>query len=481
MKHKLLFGVVLFLLAPYCLADSTATKKPLYWIDPMEPSIHYDRPGKSRMGMDVVPVYADDNTTSNTDPIVKISPAIINNLGVRTAKVTQGTLARRIKTVGYADANENVISHVHTYVDGWVKHLAVKAAGESVKKGQLLLQLYSPTLVSAQEEYLIALDSHNADVIEASRKRLQALGVSDDQIKQLKTTRKANPLINVHAPQNGIISQLNIREGMRVTPDTEVMALTDLSTIWMMAEIYESQVPWIKVGQPAEARLPYWPNRVWRGKVDYVYPQVDSVTRTLKVRLQFANHDSFLKPNMYADVSLLAAPVNNVISIPQEALIRTSEGDRVIMALGEGRFEPRAVTVGMESGDRIAIVSGLKPGETVVTSAQFLIDSEANLRGSLERLRNTSANEVKTNTQEKPITAIVGQGIVNAIQKDAHTVTLQHQPIPALNWPAMTMRFPVVKTVNLNTLKIGDAIHFTLQPSADGQFMINTIQVITKP
>jgi Cu(I)/Ag(I) efflux system membrane fusion protein len=381
-------------------STSIAVKKPLYWIDPMEPTLRYSRPGKSRMGMETVPVYAEgEGPNLGGYPIVKIDPAIVENLGVRIAPVEEVPLYRQIHTVGYVQVDENKIINVFTLVDGWVRKLFVKTTDEFVSKGQLLLQLYSPTLVNAQEEYLIAMQSGNNDLIKASHRRLLALGVSEKQIEQLRQVQKTSLLIGIYAPQSGIISPLNIREGARVMPETNLMGIIDLSSVWIMVEVYASQASWVRIGQSVEAKMTGLPDRTWKGHVEYVYPQVEPTTRTLKVRLRFDNSDYSLKPNMYASVTVFVAPRLNVLSVPLEAVISTGRGHRVIVALGQGRFQPRPVVTGIESGDRIEVISGLKKGEQVVTSAQFLIDSESNLKASLERLSEPSSRPTQTQQQ----------------------------------------------------------------------------------
>lgn len=374
--------------------QSKTEKKPLYWIDSMEPTIHYSKPGISRMNMKLIPVYPDDAPDS-TQSTVRISPTVVNNLGVRTAHVIKGSFARHIETVGYVEPNENNISHVHTYANGWIKKLFVKAVGDVVKNGQIVLQLYSPTLVNAQEEYLIALESKNKTLIDASYKKLQNYHISEQQIEQLKTTRKSSQVIDIYPHQNGVVTMLNVREGMYVTSEIEMMSIVDLSNVWMMAQVFEDQANGVKTGELAEARLTAFPEKIWKGKVDYIYPEVEPKTRTLKVRFCFNNPDGMLKPNMYATITLLAEPKQNVLSIPLEALIRSGEGDRVIVALGQGRFQSRVVTTGSESGERVEILSGLSVGELVVISGQFLLDSEVNLKAGVERLQTPSqkANE----------------------------------------------------------------------------------------
>lgn len=399
----LVFGVILghytgrFVTKDYQSSQPKTEKKPLYWIDSMEPTIHYPKPGQSRMGMKLIPVYPED-AQGDSQSTVLISPTVVNNLGVRTAAVIKGSLARPIETVGYVQPNENNISHIHTYANGWIKKLLVKAVGEVVKKDQTIVQLYSPTLVNAQEEYLIALASKNQSLIDASYKKLQNYHISEQQIEQLKTTRKSSHLIDIYPHQNGVVTMLNVREGMYVTSELEMMSIVDLSSVWMMAQVFEDEANWVKTGEVAEARLTAYPGIVWKGTVDYIYPEIDPKTRTLKVRFCFNNTDLKLKPNMYATISLLVEPKQNVLSMPLEALIRSSEGDRVIVSLDKGRFQSRLITIGIVSGDSVEILSGLSVGEQVVISGQFLLDSEVNLKSGLERLQTPTQ---KTDTKTK--------------------------------------------------------------------------------
>lgn len=374
-------GLVYYLKGSH--SSSKEQAKPSYWIDPMEPQVHYPGPGKSSMGMELVPVYPKADS-SNT---LRISPAVVQNLGIQTALVIKGPLPKRINTVGYIQSNEDNISHIHTYADGWLRKLAVKAVGESVHTGQLLFQLYSPTLVNAQSDYLLALSSGNTALINAAHKQLLALQISEQQIQRLTKTHQVSQLVDIYSPQNGVIIALNVREGMRVTPDLDIMSLSDLANVWMMAEVDEAQANWVKVGMPVEARIAAFPGKIWQGRVDYVYPTINITTRTLPVRIQFDNPNLELKPNMYADVSILIESNNPVVNIPLAALIRNSQRDHVILYLGEGRFQIQPVTVGMESGERVEILSGLAVGDNVVTSGQFLLDSEANLNTGLQRLQ----------------------------------------------------------------------------------------------
>jgi membrane fusion protein, copper/silver efflux system len=374
-------------------AAATAAKgerKILYWWDPMIPDFHSDKPGLSPMGMEMVPVYEDEagGEPGQSDPSITIAPEVVNNLGVRTAWVSRGTLARRIETVGYLDYDESRLNHVHVRAEGWIQRLMVKAKGERVEKGRLLFELYSPALVTAQEEYLQALSMGNERLLRSSRQKLTALGISAAQIVRLTETHRADQIVQVlaHHDQGGVVSELMVREGMYLKPETEIMTLVDLSTVWLLAEVFERQASWVALGQQVEARVPSFPGRVWKGKVDYIYPDLDPMTRTLRVRLRFDNPEELLKPKMFAHVTILTDPRQDVLSIPAEALIRDGGSERVVLALGQGRFQAREVVAAMESGDRVEIQKGLSEGDAVVVSAQFLLDSEASLKGAFRRM-----------------------------------------------------------------------------------------------
>ncbi len=366
----------------------------LYWVAPMNPAYRSDEPGKSPMGMDLIPVHADSESSEQYDetPIVKIKSEVINNLGVRTEKIKRGSLWRKINTVGYIDYDETRISHIHPRTEGWIENLKVRAEGEQVKRGQLLFELYSPLLVNAQEEYLQAIAINNNGLIEASRNKLAALGISKSQINQLKKDKKVKQNVRFYAAQSGVLNNLGVRDGMFVKPDTQVLSIANLNSIWLLAEVFERQANWVRVGHLAEAELPSMPGKLWEGKVEYIYPDLDPVTRTLRVRLRFDNAELKLMPNMYAHVSISGDAKPDALSIPREALIRDAESKRVILALGDGRFKAQEVSTGLESGDWIEIISGLNEGDEVVTSSQFLIDSESNLKASLMRIQSVETS-----------------------------------------------------------------------------------------
>ncbi len=360
----------------------------LYWVAPMDPNYRRDEPGKSPMGMELVPIYADE--IDGQPGVVAIDATVVNNLGVRTAKAQRGQLSQRIETVGYVAYDEDTVQHVHTRVEGWIEKLATKATGDPVKKGQLLFELYSPTLVNAQEEYLIALRSANKLLLNASKERLAALGVTGSEIARLDKERTVRRRVRVDAESDGVIAHLGVREGIYVTPATEIMSVAKLDRVWVLAEVFERQAAWVKPGQSAMVQFDYLPGEMWHGSVDYVYPELDPVTRTLKVRLRFDNAARTLRPNMFARVTIQGDSVGEVVHVPREAIIRGGSVDRVVLALGEGRFKAQPVKIGIESGDRVAIRNGISAGELVVVSGQFLIDSESNIESALARMQDTA-------------------------------------------------------------------------------------------
>ena len=438
----------------------------LYWVAPMDPNYRRDEPGKSPMGMDLVPVYADDAAES-ASTTVTIDPSVVNNLGVRTAPAAFGALARRVETVGYVGYDEDTVQHIHSRVEGWIESLAIKSAGDPVRAGQLLYQLYSPTLVNAQEEYLAALSGGNRTLIGASRARLESLGVTDTEIARLDRERTASRLISIYAEKGGFATGLGVREGIYITPDTEVMTIAQLDQVWVLVEVFERQAAWIQVGQQAEVELDYLPGQSWQGQVDYVYPELDPTTRTLKVRLRFDNTSQALRPNMFARITIFGSETEPVVHVPRESLIRGGAVDRVVIALGEGRFRAQPVDVGIESRSRVEIRSGLSEGDLVVTSGQFLIDSESNIESALMRMDENAAPELPSRVQ-------IG-AVVRGMDVASSTVTLQHDPVPEWSWPAMTMSFDVDDASMVEGLGDGQSVEIVIEKYADGRHRITDI------
>jgi Cu(I)/Ag(I) efflux system membrane fusion protein len=284
------------------------------------------------MGMDLVPVYASDEDES----VVTISPQVVNNLGVRTEQAQYSVLSRRIDTVGYVGYDEDTLQHIHTRVDGWIESLEITATGDPVRQGQTLFELYSPTLVNAEEEFLTALRSGNSILLKASRERLVALGVSTGEIDRLKQSRKVNQRLAVTAEGDGVVADLAVREGEFITPASDVMSIAKLDRVWVLAEVFERQADWIRPGQRAEVELDYLPGKRLQGTVDYIYPELDLKTRTLKVRLRFDNTSGFFRPNMFARVTIHGTETSPVVHVPREALIRGGASDRVVSSPATG-------------------------------------------------------------------------------------------------------------------------------------------------
>ncbi len=461
-------------------------KEILYWVAPMDANYRRDQPGKSPMGMELVPVYADDGNSE--DGVVKISATVENNLGVRVSSVQKGTLSRNINTVGYVSFDEEKIFHVHSRVEGWVERLHVKSVGQSVKKWQKLFELYSPDLVNAQEEFLTALKSKNNTLINASESRLGFLGVGEGQINRLKKTRKVEERIDIYSKHDGFINSLNIREGMFIKPATEVLSIGQIDTVWVIAEVFERQSGWIKIGQEVDMEVGALPGQSWQGSVDYIYPVLDSKTRTLQVRVRFDNPDEQLKPNMYAKLIIHAQTEQETLYIPREALIRSGTMDRVVKSLGDGKYLSVAVKTGIESGNAVEILQGLKANEPIVTSAQFLIDSESSLTASFERMQDPNRANKKM-TMEMPlaknsVTAIDDsqtwvKGSINSIDKEQSR--LNHEPVESWGWPSMMMDFPVSQSVDIDQFRKGQSLLFLVKKLDSGGIQIIDVKQGQEP
>ncbi len=361
------------------------------YVCPMHPQIVRDEPGSCPIcGMDLVAKMID--AQAGKRPTVEISNAVINSMGVRTAPARNDTLWKYIETVGRIEYDETRLAHVHPRAEGWMEQLSLRAEGEPVKRGQVLGRLYSPEILSAQVDFLIALDQQAGSVrIEKARNRLRLLGVTEGTISTIQKNRKSLNTVPLVANASGVVTMLGAREGMYVTPSMEVVTIADLGKIWVLVDIYEHQIDWLAEGLTAEIKVPAYPGRNWEGKVEYIYPELDPESRTLKVRLAFDNPDGLLKANMFADVVIYGGPKRDTLSVPAEAVITTGKRDTVVMALGEGRFQPVDVVTGMRTDDKVEILSGIKAGDEVVVSGQFLIDSESSLQASFLRMDDTGS------------------------------------------------------------------------------------------
>lgn len=363
--------------------------EPLYWVAPMDASFRSDKPGRSPMGMDLVPVYQDGSGDDAGD--VRISPAIENNLGLKMAAVKMSSLQAEISTVGYVQFDEDRLHHVHLRVEGWIESLNISAEGEQVAEGEVLFELYSPTLFNAQKDMVSALKSGEEELITAARQKMRLLGMTADQIRHVERSRQAEEQIAFHAQHGGIVSNLNVRHGMFVDPAAEVMAIGAIDTVWVIADVFERQLPWLVAGQDVTMSVDSYPGQQWRAKVDYIYPVLNPESRTVQVRIRIDNQDRRLKPNMFASLTIHAQDSQQVLNIPRSALILGGRGARVVQSLGSGKYRSVDVVAGREAGDRVEVLEGLESGDKVVVSAQFLIDSESNI--AAEELRMSPSED----------------------------------------------------------------------------------------
>lgn len=363
----------------------SATGEPLYYRHPHKPDIASDKPMKDEMGMDYVPVYVEDAAADSGETVL-VSPAIVQNMGMRTEPVKRETLWKYIKAVGNVGYNENRVVHVHARTAGWVERIYAHAQGERVSRGQVLLEYYSPEIVNAQKELVIA-SRGRAELLSSAKERLRLLDVPRKITDEVLRTGKSQPTLPLTSSVDGVIGKLGVRHGMYITPEMELYALVDLSEVWVTVSVFDHQLNWLEPGQPAEIRVSALPGRVFKGAVDYIYPELDPETRTLQVRLKFSNDDGLLQPNMFADVVIYGGPKKGVLTVTREAVIFSGQQNRVIRALGDGRFQPVEIKVGMQTPERVEVISGLDEDDLVVTSGQFLIDSEAGLRASFKRMQ----------------------------------------------------------------------------------------------
>lgn len=389
-------------------------RKVKYWQAPMDPTYIRDKPGKSPMGMDLIPVYEDEGGESDSDAI-RIDPVTVQNIGVKTAIVKNRPLAREIRTVGRVDYNERRVEHIHTKMEGWVEKLYVDFLGEEVKKGAPLLSIYSPELVSTQEEYLLALKYKKSlgqspfsvisegagTLLSSTRRRLELFDITSRQIDEIEQSGEVRKDLILHSPTHGVVTEKMVQEGMYVKPGMNLYTIADISDVWVYADIYEYELPWLKVGQEAEMTLSYLTGKTFRGKISYIYPFLDKKTRTVKVRMQFDNPGWELKPNMYTNVKVRSRIAGATLAVPVEAVLRSGDKDVVILSLPGGKFLPRDLRIGVEGGGYYQVLDGLSEGDRVVTSAQFLIDSESKLKEAISKMLEAqkekgSATEQKT-------------------------------------------------------------------------------------
>lgn len=446
--------------------DPNTGRRVLYWHDPMVPGQKFDKPGKSPfMDMDLVPVYADEAGTQGT---VSIDPRVVQNLGVRTAEVARGALASRIEAVGNVAFNERELVLVQARVGGFVERLHVRAPLERVRKGQALVDIVAPDWVAAQEEYLALRRMQASDpaLIAAARQRMMLVGIGEDAIRELESTGRVSPRATLYAPVSGVIAELGAREGMTVMAGAPLFRINSLSSVWLNAEVPAGEAAQLKPGQPVEARSPADPGAVFKGRISALLPQVNQTTRTLVARIELANPGGRLVPGMFVNVDLAPAVKREVLLVPSEAVIRTGTRSVAVLALGEGRFRPVEIVPGAEADGRTEIRKGLEAGQKVVVSGQFLIDSEANLKGAMARMESAPAPALAdVHSAEGKVMAIAGE-----------ETTIAHGPIASLQWGAMTMAFRNPAAGLPKEIAVGDEVSFDFRQGKEGEFDLTRIE-----
>lgn len=392
-------------------------RKIKYWVSPMDPGYVSDKPGKAPCGMDMVPVYEEEAGAAKEGTIA-VDPNILQSMGVRTAKAELKPLARTIRAVGRVTFDERRLFQVTTKINGWVERLHIKATGDPIRRGQPLLSLYSPELVSAQRELLLAQKNlknlEKSDfpeikegarrVFEASLLRLRNWDIPESQIAELTRTGEVKKDLALNSPVNGIVIKRMVTQGQMIQAGMPLLEVADLSNVWVEADVYEYELPWVKVGQHAQMTLSYLPGQTFHGQVSYIYPYLKEASRTARVRLAFPNPGLKLKPDMFAQVELTAPSAEAAVVVPAEAVLDTGERQHVFVSLGQGQFEPRTVKVGLRGDDgAVQVLEGLRPGDEVVTSAQFLLDSESRFREAITlMLRASEKKEGKKEAAPAP-------------------------------------------------------------------------------
>lgn len=464
-----------------------------YWYDPMVPDQKFDKPGKSPfMDMQLEPKYANivsGGEGAGEDGGVAISSQTAQNLGIRLEKVTSKSFGESFSAVGRIEPDERRFYAVQTRIPGFVERLSVRVVGDPVAKGQKIAEIYAPELLAAQQEYLALLELNSVDsdnaLKDAARSRLKLLGMTEGEISAITKTGKSSPRFGVYAPASGILTELGVREGGQLMAGSSLIQISDLSQVWVIAEVPERDAARLKLGITADVQLQSLPGEVFKGKVGYLYPMLNDSSRTLQVRIELPNKGNRLRPGMYANVAF-TGQTHEALSVATESIIATGKRKLVIVKEANG-YRPIEVTTGQERDNATEILNGLTEGEEVVVSGQFLIDSEASLSGVLARLsqQDKAMDKDMQLSKDKSMSAEKmpkGRGKVVNVDVKSNHVTLDHEPIAELGWPSMTMGFKVKNSQQLSKLKVGDEVDFDLKaeasekPDMPAQYMIDRVE-----
>ncbi|MBK7423870.1 MAG: efflux RND transporter periplasmic adaptor subunit [Propionivibrio sp.] len=465
-------------------------RKILYYRNPMGLPDTSPTPKKDQMGMDYIAVHEGEDEAENlNDPSaarqIRIGTEKIQKLGVRTEHAQLRSLDRTIRVAGRIEPDERKVYAISPKFEGYVERLYVNVTGQPVSKGQALFEVYSPELVSAQREYAIAAQGLESlreadsqaqtgmkDLAAASLQRLKNWDISAEQLKALSQSGEARRTLTFRSPVSGIVTEKKALQGMRFMPGEALFQVADLSSVWVVADVFEQDVGLIKIGARAKVRINAYPDKLFEGTVSYVYPTLNAATRTVPVRLELANPGLLLKPAMFAQVEIselrAVSAKGTVVTVPISAVIDSGTRQIVLVQLGEGRFEPREVRLGARSDSHVEVIEGVQDGEAVVVAANFLIDAESNLKAALGGL----GQAVPAKTVDQKTVSHTAQGKVVDVDAKAGTVNLEHGPVESLKWPSMTMEFKLDNESLLKDLKPGARIDFEFVERGQGEWVI---------
>jgi Cu(I)/Ag(I) efflux system membrane fusion protein len=458
-------------------ASIQAVRKILYYRNPMGLPDTSPVPKKDSMGMDYTPVYEGEEPASDGST-VKISVEKVQRLGVRTEAAALREIVRTVRAVSTVQADERRLHTVAPRFEGWIERLHVNTTGQAVRKGDALMDVYSPELITAQQEYMIARQGVQAvadgspevragmqRLVDSALQRLRNWDISEAELQQLQTEGKARQTITLRSAVSGVVLEKPSIQGKRFMSGEVLYQIADLSSVWVLADVFEQELGMLRIGQPAAVRVDAYPDKVFNGKVTFIYPTVTPETRTAKVRVELANPQALLKPAMYAKVEFASGDARGkVLAVPDSAVLDSGTRQVVLVELGAGRFEPRVVKLGTRGGGYVEVLEGVKAGEAVVVSANFLIDAESNLKAALSGFGQGAAAGA-------PVTHR-GDGSIEAVDPARSTVTLSHGPIASLKWPAMTMDFRVKDSALARTMKPGQKISFEFVDAGGGEYLI---------
>ncbi|KAA0178773.1 efflux RND transporter periplasmic adaptor subunit [Cupriavidus gilardii] len=457
--------------------DPKSGKRILYWHDPMVPGQRFDKPGKSPfMDMPLAPVYEEAGGSA----AVTIDSRVAQNLGIRTAEVKTGRLESTLQVPGNVAINERGIEVIQARATGFIERTYARTTLDTVRKGQALAQIYAPEWIAAQEEYLAVsrmTGTLSNDLREAAIARMRQAGMSEGHIRLVQSTGKLQPRLTVTSSLGGIVTEVGVRDGMTVSPGTTLFRIASLATVWVLAEVPESQAASLRPGQMVSATAAALPGQTLAGKVDAILPDISMGTRTVKVRIELPNKARQLLPGMFVSVRFDAPAGPERLLIPVEALIRTGTHTFVMVQLDSGEFQPVEVTAGAAAGGQAEILAGLQAGQKVVVSGQFLLDSEASLRGTAQRMAAPAADASAAVATQAPSPEHQGVGRVEAISADG--MTISHGPIPSANWGPMTMEFAAPSTGMLTGFKPGDRVRFRFRLNDEGVATLSSVEAAT--